>query len=385
MQADQLLARAAQLASTCRERSDEFEQLRKLPADIAKQLGEAGIFAMGAPESLGGLEADPVTYSKVIETLSIGDASAGWVSFIGATTLTSLVLLPKDAARVIYDDSNMLITGVFAPTGTAEKVDGGFIVNGRWQWGSGSQNASWVMGGCMLKENGEAMLNSRGQPMSFMAFFPPDKIEFLDTWHTSGLNGTGSLDYQVKDLFVPEEHMAGFLKQDRVPLTPLYAFPNFTFLALGIASVCLGIARSSIRELVELAKSKRRVGAKNTVAEQQTSQITLAKAEADLQSARLFFYDTIERAWGLAQSGEPVSVDARRDMRLATTNAVLKSVDVVNNMYDLGGGSSVYKTSKLQRNFRDINVAKSHIMVSQQTLEITGALYFGLEPNTSRL
>jgi alkylation response protein AidB-like acyl-CoA dehydrogenase len=186
-------------------------------------------------------------------------------------------------------------------------------------------------------------------------------------------------------VFVPEEHMAGYLRRDRVPVTPLYAFPNFTFLALGIASVCLGIARSSITELVDLAVSKKRVGARATVSEQQTAQIKLAEAEANLRSARLFFYDTIESAWELAKSGDPVSVEKRRDMRLATTNAVNKSVAIVSDMYDLGGGSAVYKNSRLQRSFRDVNVAKSHIMVAQQTLEIIGALFFGLTPNTSRL
>ncbi len=381
----ELLNKAKTLATICRERSDEFEQVRRIPADIAQQLGEAGMYAMGAPAELGGLEADPLTYSKVIETLSIGDASAGWISFIGATTLTSLALLPKEAAQEVYPDPSTLITGVFAPTGTADKVDGGFVINGRWQWGSGSQNAEWIMGGCMLKENGEPMLGGGGQPLSFMTLMPKDKVEFMDTWHTSGLCGTGSLDYQVKDLFVPEEHMAGFLKRDRVAVTPLYSFPNFTFLALGIGAVCLGIARSSIDELVELAISKKRVGARNTVAEQQTAQIKLAQAEADLRSARLFFYDTISQAWETAQKGDAVPVELRRDMRLATTNAVVKSVAIAGDMYDLGGGSSVYKTSRLQRNFRDVNVAKSHIMVSQQTLEIIGALFFGLEPNTSRL
>lgn len=380
-----LIATAETLATNFRARADEFEQARRIPADAAAELGKAGMFAMGAPAALGGLESDPVTYARVIETLATGEASTAWISFIGATTLTSLALLPEDTARALYPDPATLITGVFAPTGSAEKVDGGFKVSGRWQWGSGSQNAAWVMGGCMLKENGEPMLGKHGAPMSHMAFLPPEQIEFIDTWHTSGLCGTGSLDYAVKDVFVPEEHMAGYLRRDRVPVTPLYAFPNFTFLALGIASVSLGIARSSITELVELAVSKKRVGARATVSEQQTAQIKLAEAEANLRSARLFFYDTIESAWELAKSGDPVSVEKRRDMRLATTNAVNKSVAIVSDMYDLGGGSAVYKNSRLQRNFRDVNVAKSHIMVAQQTLEIIGALFFGLTPNTSRL
>ena len=237
----------------------------------------------------------------------------------------------------------------------------------------------------MLTENGDPMLDRNGQPRSTMVLMPSSQVEYLDTWHVSGLCGSGSLDYQVEDLLVPEEHVVGYSRTDRVPVTPLFAFPNFTFLALGIGAVSMGIARAAIDELIELARSKKRVGAKQTISEQQIAQVKLAQAEADLRSARAFYYESLEAAWQCAMNGQKVNIEQRRDLRLATTNAVLKSVGVVEEMYNLGGGSAVYRTSRLQRYFRDINVAKTHIMVSQQTLEIAGSLFFGLEPNVSRL
>ena len=236
----------------------------------------------------------------------------------------------------------------------------------------------------MLKENGELMLDDKGAPRNHMMMMKKDEIEFEDTWHVAGLRGSGSLDYKAKDVFVPEERAVGFLRSDFAP-SPLYAFPNFTFLALGIGAVCMGIARGAIDELVLLAESKKRVSSKKTVAEQQISQMILAQAEADLRSARLFYYDALEDAWNSALAGDKVTIEQRRDIRLATTNAVNKSVGVVDEMYALGGGSAVYEKSRLQRHFRDINVAKSHIMVAPSTLETIGRLFFGVPTNTATL
>lgn len=382
---EQLLDAAHELSREFYERADEIESARRLPPDVSEKLAQAGFYRMGAPRCVGGLETPPPVSSEVIEILARGDASCAWVTFIGVTSYTTLSALPAAVGKKVLSDPATLLTGVFAPTATAEKVDGGFRVSGRWQWGSGSQNAKWILGGAMLTENGEPMLDRNGQPRSTMVLMPSSQVEYLDTWHVSGLCGSGSLDYQVEDLLVPEEHVVGYSRTDRVPVTPLFAFPNFTFLALGIGAVSMGIARAAIDELIELARSKKRVGAKQTISEQQIAQVKLAQAEADLRSARAFYYESLEAAWQCAMNGQKVNIEQRRDLRLATTNAVLKSVGVVEEMYNLGGGSAVYRTSRLQRYFRDINVAKTHIMVSQQTLEIAGSLFFGLEPNVSRL
>lgn len=379
-----LMQSADTLSQLFRARSDEFEKARRIPPDVSAALAEAGFYRIGVPAALGGLECPPVIGNQVIETLARGDASCAWVAFIAATSGTVLASIPDTAGADIFANPDTMITGVFAPHGKAEKIDGGFTVSGRWQWGSGSQNADWVLGGCMLTQNGEPMLDEQGQPRSHMLLMPASELEFHDTWHTAGLCGTGSLDYAVKDLFVPQDRVVGYLVTGKAE-TPLYAFPSFTFLALGIAAVCMGMARAAIDDLVELASAKKRAGASKTIAEQPVTQARLAQAEAELRSARAFYYQTLETAWSSAQLNNQVSIEQRRDLRLATTHAVNASVSVVEAMYNLGGGSAVYSHSRLQRYFRDIHVAKSHIMVSPTTLETVGRLFFDLPTNTSRL
>ena len=295
-------------------------------------------------------------------------------------------MIPRDAAEVIFSTPETMITGVFAPTGEARKVEGGFRVSGRWQWGSGSQNADWVLGGCRLTEDGEPVLDGNGRPRTHMALMPGKDIEFLDTWHVAGLCGTGSLDYQVEDLFVPEDRMVGYLPAEPASTpSPLYAFPNFTFLALGIGAVCMGIARAALDELVRLATAKRRVGSSKTIAEQSPAQARLAEAEATLRSARLFYYDSLAQAWDSALADGRVPLELRRNLRLATCHTVSACTRVVDEMYHLGGGTAVFSTSPLQRYFRDIHVANSHIMVAPAILHPIGRLFFGLDTDVSTL
>ncbi len=382
---DSLLQAAEEISRECYEHADEIENARRLPQHISKKLASAELYKLGVPRHVGGLEVPPGITSQIFETLARGDASCAWVTFISATSGTALASVPDEVAAEIFSKPETLLTGVFAPTGKAEKVEGGFQVNGKWQWGSGSQNADWVLGGCLLTENGEPMLDSSGNPRQTMMIMPADSVEFLDTWHVSGLRGTGSLDYQVTNLFVPEGRAIGFLDSGSASKNPIYAFPSFTFLALGIGAVCMGVARAAIDELVSLAVKKRRISASKTVAEQQISQMKLAQAEADLRSARLFYYDTLDAAWESAKAGNKVSLEQRRDLRLATTNAVIRSAAVVDEMYNMGAGSAVYESSRLQRYFRDVHVATSHIMVAPSTLETIGRLFFGLKSNSATL
>ena len=381
---ERLIGDAERLSKEFAARGDEIEAARRVPREVSDQMSAAGFYRMFVPEVYGGLEVAPAIGSRVFETLARGEASCGWVSFIGATSGTTLALIPEATAREVFSTSETMIAGVFAPNGRAERTDGGFVVNGRWQWGSGTENAQWVLGGSLLTENGKPMLDESGNPRAHMMMFAADDVEFLDTWHVTGLKGTGSTDFQVTDVFVPEERAVAFLNPHN-PDRPLYQFPNFTFLALGIAAVSLGVARAVIDELVALAGPKKRVGNSRTMAEKAHTPLEVARAEASLRSARAFYYEAIDAVWSQAAAGERVPMELRRDLRLATNHAVEASVKTVDAMYTLAGGTSVYTSSRLQRHFRDVHVATQHIIVGPDILETVGKLYLGVPANASRL
>jgi alkylation response protein AidB-like acyl-CoA dehydrogenase len=379
-----LVERAVSLGREIATRAAEIEKARRIPADVSRQMAAAGFYRMFVPAALGGLETSPVVGARAFEELASADGSAAWVAFIGATSGSALAQIPEDTARSIFATPETMIAGVFAPNGKAERADGGFVAEGCWQWGSGCENAQWVLGGCTLYENGEPMRTDAGAPRRHMLLFPAQDVEILDTWHASGLRGTGSTDFRVRGVFVPEERVVGY-PRDEAPQRPLYRFPHFTLLALGIGAVTLGIARASIVELTSVANEKKRFGSSRTIASRSHSHMEVANAEARLRSARAFYYEALEAAWCAASDGASIPIELRRDLRLATTNAVNESVKVVDSMYTLAGGTSVYESSRLQRQFRDVHVATQHIMVAPSTLETVGRLLLGVEADTSSL
>ena len=376
-----LLNNAQRLSKSFAQRSAEFEQARRLPADVSDAMAKAGIYRMFVPQSLGGSETSPLVSSQVFETLAQGDAACGWVAFIAATSGSSLARIETSAAKQMFASPQTMLAGVFAPNGKAVKSGEDYILNGQWQWGSGTQNADWVLAGSMVIDPEQP---ADAKPRAHMCLVPKDAIEFLDTWHSTGLRGTGSTDFKLTDHRVPSAHIVG-LEVRKMPDTPLFQFPNFTLLALGIGAVSMGIARAALNEFVGLAQQKKRISSSSTIAERSHTQMQIATAEAKLRGARAFYYDSVEQAWGRALAGDTVDVDQRRNLRLATTHAVMASAEVVDCAYNLAGGVSVYQSSNLQRHFRDIHVATQHIMVAPSTLETTGRLFLGLPTNTATL
>ncbi|HEX7776162.1 MAG TPA: acyl-CoA dehydrogenase family protein [Parvibaculum sp.] len=366
-------------------RADEIEQTRHLPQDIADRMTRDGLYHVCVPREYGGSERSPRIYAEVVETLATGDASAAWCVFIGITSTFSIASGQTETARELLTAPGMIASGAFAPSGRAVKAvrDGvsGYVVNGRWQWGSGSRNSTVIGGGVFVADQaGNIVPGPDGKPQFLLVNFLAKEVDLLDTWTVTGLQGTGSTDYQVKDVFVPEGRAYSFGAPK--PSYPIFLFPNFGILSIGIGAVALGSARAAINDFLEFAGSKVPQGGTKALSQRQTAQKDLAKAEAAVRSGRAFFYEAIDAAWAAALKGE-MSIDHKRDLRLATTNAVHLSRQAVALIFELAGGTAVYRRSPLQRRFRDIHVAAQHVMVNQATYETMGRLLFGLETDTS--
>tara|TARA_R110000868_G_scaffold35423_5_gene127009 strand:- start:4104 stop:5279 length:1176 start_codon:yes stop_codon:yes gene_type:complete len=383
------LAAAETLAALVGPRVDEIEANRFLPQDIADEAARLGLHRMFIPAAYGGLEAHPMVLVDVAERLARVDGSTAWGVFIGATSGMTAAFLKPDDAMAAFGDPMSIAAGVFAPRGKAvhatEKGAAGYRVSGRWQWGSGSRNARTIMGGAMIMgDDGKPEMSAEGIPQNRMMIFDAAQVTLHDTWRVSGLCGTGSTDFEVQDVFVPAAR-APSLISDKPVNRPLYCFPTFGLLGIGIAAVTLGLARGSIEALVELAGGKTPQGSSKPLALRAKAQLDVSEAEALTRSARAYLKETIDAAWAAASSDGAITVEHRRDIRLATTHAVNASARAVDLMYTLGGGTSVYKTSPLQRHFRDVHVATQHMMVSDATYELTGRLFLGVPTNTAML
>lgn len=380
-----VLAAVSRLAPRVATRSEEIEAARRLPADLAREMAAEGLFRLLLPEAYGGYEADPALMLEAFETLAYSDGSAGWCLMIGATSAVAAAWLPPEVAQAIYGSAPDVITGgVFAPLGEAVVVEGGYRVSGRWPWASGSHNCQWLMGGVRVVEGGKPRQRADGQPEGRMVFFPAEAVTLHDTWHVSGLCGTGSVDMEVKEVFVPAERSVALVAERPRVARPLYAFPLFGLLAVGVSSVALGIARRAVDELKGLAHQKRLMPSGRLLATRSSVQVDVAEAEAGLRASRAFLLEAMAQARAAAAQGD-IPLRLRAELRLAATHATRCAARAVDRMYEAAGGAAVFHKSPLQRCFRDIHVATQHVMVAPPTLETAGRLLLGLEAETATL
>jgi alkylation response protein AidB-like acyl-CoA dehydrogenase len=376
---DEAIERASALA---RDVAARTERDRALPQALLDELRATGLMRAGAPAALGALEASPATTLSAAERIARGDASAGWCVSIAVTSSLLAAYLPDRGASEIFGDPHTLAAGVWAPRGRAVVVDGGVRVSGQWSFCSGISHSDWLFAGCVLDDRAP---DADGPPTMRVAALPTAELEILDTWHTSGLRGTGSHDAVADDLFVPDHRILSLLETRPRIDAPLYRFPIFGFFALSIAAAALGNARGSIDDLSALASGKTTLGSSRTLAERPATQAAVGEAEAALRAARALYYEAIEEAWAAAQQGGPIEESLRLGLRLAATHAVRASADVARSMYDLGGGTAIYEDSPLQRRFRDAHAATAHFQVNPATWELAGRLLLGLTTKTAQL
>ena len=363
------LVAARSFAGAIRAHAAAAEAARRQPPELMRRLADAGLFAICIPAELGGGELSARDALRVIEEVSRADGATGWCVMIGATTGVLAASLPDAFAREIYGANPSVITGgAAAPLGRARATDGGHSVTGRWPFGSGCQHSEWLVGGTLMGE---------GDPGPRLVFFARDQVRILDTWHTGGLRGTGSHDFEVSDAFVPEGRSV-LLGSEPRSAGPLYRFPVFGLLALGVCAVTLGVARRAIDELVALASAKVPTGSGRNLSSRSVVQRQVGEAEASLRSARAYVYGAIDAAWRIAARGESLPLETRADLRLAAVNAAWSAVRAVDLAYHAAGGTSVYDASPLSRCFRDIHVATQHIMVAQPIFEVVGRVTLGL-------
>lgn len=353
--------------------ADMAEGQRRLPEETVDALAAAGLLRMCLPAELGGPGADPLTTIGLIERVAYADGAAGWCSMISSTTASMSVFLEPEVAKEVFGSARAT-GGVFAPNGQGVLSGGEVVVTGRWQWGSGTQHCDWIVGGARCDDG-----------VQRTCIFPASAVKFHDTWYTSGMRGTGSLDFSVDAVAVPLERTVAPGRQDPRVAAPISAFPNFTLLGIGVAAVGLGVARRALDELIELAGAKTPQFSSRTLAASGFAQTELARAEASLRAARSFLHESVGSAWQEALHGNSIGVARRVEMRLAAMHAATECARVADIAFTVAGGSAVYETSVLGRCLRDAHVVPQHIMVAPKLAETLGKHYMGVDLDASMI
>ena len=357
----------------------EIERERRLPPLLVQEMAAAGIFRMMTPRDTGGLEVDPLTAFQVIEAVSEADGSAVWIALInGAGGFFAGRMNDQLVDEIWGRDANAIISGAISPKGKAVEAEGGYRVSGHWTFGSGIQHCTWAVGGCLLVDrDGQPLMEADGQPRIVQMLFPPSDFTVIDTWHVGGLRGTGSHDWEVHDRFVPA-HRSFALSSPPSRPGPLYTMGVVPPLLM--AAVALGIARSAISALVEMAAVKTPVFAQAPLRERPLAQQQVANAEALVRSGRAFVVEVISALWECALAERRPSLKDLALAPLAATKAVVSAIEAVDLMYTAAGGSALYTSCLLERALRDVHAVGQHMMVQQMNYETAGRMLLGLEP-----
>src|SRR6195256_2838198 len=315
-----LIERARALQPLIAREADEIERTRRLTEPVVSALIENGLYRVLLPQSLGGTEAPPEIFMQMLEEVAKADASTAWC--LGQCSVCAMIAayLDPEAAHEIFNAP----PGILAWAAIAKEVQavpGGYRATGRWDFASGSRQASWLGAHVQIVEaDGTRRRKPNGAPEVRTILFPVTSATMHDVWDVIGLNGTGTDSYSVDNLFIPEKFAA--LRDDPTALRekgPLYRFSTYTMFGLGFAAVSLGVARATLDAAIELARGKASIGIK-AMRENNAVQAAIGRTEGNFRAARAYLYATAGEVWrDLTRPGGEITEENRIALRLAST------------------------------------------------------------------
>ncbi|NJN52846.1 MAG: hypothetical protein HC809_14895 [Gammaproteobacteria bacterium] len=355
-----------------RSHADEAEGARHLPAPVAQAFAREGLYRIAAPTTCGGEAADPVSQIEAIETISNADGSAGWNLMIGVESFGLIAPAFTQCAELIADP-DVVLCGSTAAIGRAEAEAGGYRVNGQWQFVSGCHNSQLFGATVRLYRDGEQIANTG----NVYAILESGQFDILDTWHTSGLCGSGSHDVRVDDVFVPQDRIVapiGFRADD----SPLSRFPLGARLAYNKVAVALGVARAGLDAFVELADGKVPRFTSRTLNTRRAAQHAIAAAEVRVRGARALLLDLVGELWLSVNAGDAPGGLQLALFQAACSDAVSGCAQAIDDVCDAAGTSANIKGHPLERIARDIRVIRQHATVASHLMDDAGRVMLGL-------
>jgi len=388
LDAQPVVQAAAALKPKLRDYQVEIEREQRFPRALVEQLREAGFYRMVIPRALGGLEADPLTYLRVVELLAEGCGSVGWN--LANNSIGQLVTLglPEEGVQEIHGKGPANLAGTAVPGGgEAVPVEGGYRVTGRWTFGSGCHEAAWMLGSFQIVEDGKPRVSPEGNPLFWRGVFPRAEAEIVPgSWDVAGLRGTGSFDWTVSDVFLPERRTmvhAGIPLDNQWSGWPglTYQLPAVCWVGPHHSAVITGIARAGIDALIELAGGKQPRGRPvGLLCDSPQVQDAVGRADAILNAGRAYRTAMISELWNTIASGGETSLEQRARCRLASTYAGQSAREAMDLVYHLGGSTSFKRESRLAECWRDLHTVGQTVTIAPEWYPIGGRVYLGLDP-----
>lgn len=360
---------------------DRAEELRTLPHDAVAILRSLGLFWLKTPAELGGTPLPPVEFGDVIEELAYVDTSTAWAAMIG-NGCNGLAggWLPEEGVRRIFgeapDGVRPVVAGQLAPRGTGHPVKGGYLISGRWGFSSGIVHADWLIGAFKPERDGPTAEDGTegagtGYPRMVVFLVPKAQAEVIDNWHVAGLQGTGSLDFSLDGVFVPEE-LTYDLGTASVRGGDLFRLGMPAFVSNEVPPLAIGLARRALDDMTELATHTARFPGGPTVSERAVFHKELGRAETRIRAARAVHREAMGLAWESAVAGNVPGEELQLAVTTASVFAVETCTEVVSDLFRYGGGRVLALSNPMQRHLRNVLAARQHLALSEENYEAAG-------------
>ena len=367
-----ILARARGIAPVLREEADENERRRRLTPRAVDALRSTGVFRMTMPRVWGGPEVDPATQIEIVEELARADGSSGWCASIGAGGGYITAALDETAGKSLYPDLDAVSAGWVMPGGRLVPVgDDRFRLSGRWQFGSGCTHADVVLSGAVVEEDGRPATAAAGRPDTRLVVLPADRFAVVDTWHTTGLAGSGSHDYTTHDTEVPAAHT--FRWDDARRPGPLYAWPGL--FAVNLVGVALGIGRAALETAEAILADKVVFPEMRPARDEPRVRAALSRGHAQVGSARSYVFDVVGRFWATLVAGDEPTRRQRAELAGVYSHAVRSCREAVEILSDSVGTAALFRSCPLERHRRDLTTISQHVTAQPRLLELVGGLW----------
>ncbi|OBI17877.1 acyl-CoA dehydrogenase [Mycobacterium sp. E2462] len=379
---ERVVALARGMRDLVRAEAAESERLRTTSPAIVDEMWASGLMSAFNPAAAGGVEP---SFPEMIETwieMAWQDGSFGWIGIANLpSSFAAAAYLPDDGYAEVFTarDNRVTVGGQFFPNGQGRAVDGGYRVSGAWNFGSGIGHAQYVAAGFFPMDDGQVRSAGEGLPEMRVAVIPREQVSFDDGWHVQGLKGTGSYDYSVQDVFVPAGRTFElFARRPLRGASPATRMGLMPVTAAGHASWALGVAKSMLDDVQDLAATKYRMSDMASLASRPTFQKGLAHHRAAWRAARLLVLDAFTCAEAAVAAGDDLTPGLRADMRVAAVYATDTARACAEWAHLVAGTSSIREGSRLERAFRDIYTGTQHAFISEKVAIDAAQIWLGL-------
>lgn len=370
-----VLDRIEQYADEIRADGVEGDKLMRLTDANAKRLREAGVIRMLQPTGHGGFEVHPREFAETVMAIGAMDGATGWVGgIVGVHSWELAFFDPKAQDEVWGKDPDTWMASPYAPMGVAVPTDGGYILNGRWSFSSGTDHCRWVMIGAAV---GDRDGNRLMPPQILHVLLPRSDYEIdHDSWDVVGLRGTGSKDLVVEDAFIPTHRTLdaskvfdGTAPKEAGRNETLYNFPFSCIFPLGITSSLIGMAEGALA--CHMAVQRTRITVAGTAAKEDPHMLfAIGEAAAEIAASRASVLSTVDRFWDVTEQGKTVTFEQRAVGRRTQTAAAWRAVRAVDEVFARAGGGALQMKTPMQRFWRDAHAGLSH------AIHVPGSIYY---------